>query len=101
MSNNTIDKDTGSLDNRSPTVDSRVLHNPSRDPSYSLQSHMFPTSVYLVYHTYKKTTIYSDDEDWPKLSARHAGMLADNRTPVGFGSIIFRKLRFGNSSLRS
>src|SRR6266566_5837664 len=54
-----------------------------------------------MYHTYKKTTIYSDNEDWPKMSACHAGMFADNRTPVGFFSIIYRKLRFGNRSLRS
>ena len=31
---------------------------------------MFSPSVYYVYHTYKKTTIYSDDEDLRKYAAK-------------------------------
>jgi hypothetical protein len=41
-----------------------------------------PTN-YLASHTYKKTNSYADDEEWPIMSACHAGLLVDNRTPVG------------------
>src|SRR5207248_2533407 len=44
MPDDTIDKDTCPLDDRSPTVDTRILHNPSGNPSYSLQSHVFGTA---------------------------------------------------------
>src|SRR2546421_868214 len=40
MPDDTIDKDTCPLDDRSPTVDTRILHNPSGNPSYALQSHV-------------------------------------------------------------
>src|SRR6266571_3233341 len=36
MSNDPIDKDTCPLNDRSPTVDRRVLHNSRSDSSYSL-----------------------------------------------------------------
>src|SRR5713101_595916 len=41
MSNDTIHEDAGSLDNRSPTVNSGILHNTNGDFSYSLQSQVF------------------------------------------------------------
>jgi len=49
----------------------------------SFQSHVFSPSVYLAGHTYKKINTCFDVEDRPIMSACHAGLLADNRTPVG------------------
>ena len=46
---------------------------------------MFPPSVNYVYHTYENTAICSENEDWLHVTACHAGMLADHRTPVGSG----------------
>jgi hypothetical protein len=56
----------------------------------SFQSHGFSPSVYLAGHTYKKINTRFDIEGRPIMSVRHAGLLADNRTPVGSVKIIYR-----------
>jgi hypothetical protein len=63
---------------RSCTIPGAMLRIPCRAIGSLL-------SVNSVYYTYEHTAISSENEEWPHMSACHAGRLGDHWTPVGSG----------------